>query len=92
MTTTTATPFVIERIDLREPDTAQTWKADSVEDASAIFESEASGADWPLEEITEELASGATLSFHDADEGFEVTARPDWYREPDPRDIPGYLS
>lgn len=75
MTTATATPFVIERIDLREPDTACTWKPESVEDAAAIFESEVGAWSWPYEEVLEELARVGHLGFTHVGEGFEVIAR-----------------
>jgi|GEM_PF-4284999 len=75
MTVATRTPFVVERVDLREPDLTETWEVESVEDAAAQFESEASPQNWALEDIEAELAERGELRTCDDDARFEFVAK-----------------
>lgn len=75
MATAVRTPFVVERIDLAEPDRAQTWELETVEDAAAKFESEVGPSNWPYEDALEELQAGISIGYTDVADAFEVKVR-----------------
>jgi hypothetical protein len=83
VTTATRTPFVVERVDLREPDIYEKWEFETVEEAAARFESEITAQNWPYEQILEELQAEGYLSFPDFDLGFSVSV--------ERRDVAGWV-